>query len=93
MYHVASPLPAAATKNPDVLIKPAVEGATNVLKACKESGTVKRVVLTSSIAAVSSGIVGHPDKPQDYVYTEEDWPDPAACQPYELSKFKAEKAA
>ena len=93
VYHVASPFPSKVPKNPDVLIKPAVEGATNVLKACRESGTVKRVVLTSSIAAVSCGNVGQPDKPRDYVYTEEDWSDPAACQPYELSKFKAEKAA
>ena len=93
VYHVASPFPAALPKHPDDLIKPAVEGTTNVLTACKESGTVKRVVVTSSMAAVSSGNAGDPDKPQDHVYTEEDWSNPVSCQPYELSKYKAEKAA
>ena len=50
-------------------------------------------MLTSSVAAVSSGLIGDPDKPKDHVYTEEDWSNPVSCQPYELSKFKAEKAA
>ena len=93
VYHVASPFPSAVPKHPDELIKPAVEGTTNVLTACKESGAVKRVVITSSMAAVSSGNAGDPDKPQDHVYTEEDWSNPVSCQPYELSKYKAEKAA
>lgn len=57
VYHVASPFPSVTPKNPDVLVKPAVEGTTNVLKACVQCRTVKRVVLTSSIAAVSSGMV------------------------------------
>ena len=93
VYHVASPFPSAVPKHPDELIKPAVEGTTNVLTACKESGAVKRVVITSSMAAVSSGNAGDPDKPQDHVYTEEDWSNPVSCQPYELSKYKAENAA
>ena len=37
-------------------IKPAVVEALNVSKACTETGTAKRVVLTSSIAAVSAGL-------------------------------------
>ena len=93
VYHVASPFPSAAPKHPDELIKPAVEGTTSVLTACKKSGTVKRVVITSSIAAISSGNAGDPDKPQDHIYTEEDWSNPVSCQPYELSKYKAESAA
>ena len=93
VYHVASPFPAAAPRHPDELVKPAVEGTTNVLTACGDSGTVKRVVVTSSMAAVSSGNAGNPDLPQDHVYTEEDWSNPVSCQAYELSKYKAEKAA
>lgn len=93
VYHVASPFPSTVPRDPEVIIKPAVQGTKNVLEACKESGTVKRVVLTSSMAAVSSGNAGDPDKPHDHVYTEEDWSNPVSCQPYELSKFKAEKAA
>ena len=93
VFHVASPFPLKIPKNPDVLIKPAVEGSANVLKACADSGTVKRVVLTSSIAAISSGLRGNPDTPLDHVYTEKDWSAEETCPPYERSKLKAEQAA
>ena len=93
VFHVASPFPMKIPKNADVLIKPAVEGTTNVLRACAESGTVKRVVLTSSVAAVSSGMYGNPGAAQDHVYTESDWSDESTCPPYERSKLKAEQAA
>ena len=76
-----------------MLVKPAVEGTINVLQACADAGTVKRVVLTSSIAAISSGVHGIPGKPADYVYTEDDWSDESTCEPYERSKTKAEHAA
>ena len=62
------------------------------MSACAESGTVKRVVLTSSIAAVSCGLSGHPGR-QNHTYSEEDWSPPEACAPYERSKTLAEKAA
>lgn len=52
VIHTASPFPSTAPSNPDEVLKPAVDGTKNVLKACSEAGTVKRVVLTSSIAAV-----------------------------------------
>ena len=93
VYHVASPFPASVPRDPDELIKPAVEGTTGVLAACRDSGTVKRVVVTSSMAAISSGIAGDPDKSPDHVYSEKDWSNPVSCQPYELSKYKAERAA
>ena len=91
VFHVASPLMSKA-KNPDVYIKPAVDGTTSVLKACVEAGTVKRVVVTSSSAAVS-GLTGDPSKPADHVYTEADFADEETGTPYERSKVKAEKAA
>ena len=69
-----------------------MEGTTNVLKACAASGTLKRVVLTSSMVTVSSGFVGNSGRPRDYVYSETDWSDEAICPPYEKSKLKAEQA-
>ena len=41
-------------KNEDEIIRPAVDGTLHVLRAAAKSGTVKRVVLTSSVAAVRS---------------------------------------
>ena len=98
VYHVASPFPGSGSgltpeQQQERLIKPAVEGTLNVLQACAEVGGVKRVVVTSSIAAVSCGLQGIPGKPSDYIYSEEDWSVESACPPYELSKTKAERAA
>ena len=42
-----------------------------VLESCRKSGTVKRVIYTSSTAAVMGP--GAPDRPEDYIYTEDDW--------------------
>ena len=92
VFHVASPFPAGATDEA-VIVRTAVEGTTNVLQACADAGTIKRVVVTSSIAAVSSGTGGNPGNPPDYVYTEKDWSVESACGPYVKSKLKAEQAA
>ena len=95
VFHVASPFPdpAKTPKDENELIKPAVEGTKSVLQACVDAGTVKRVVLTSSVAAVSCGMNGIPGKPADYVYSETDWSEEEACPPYEKSKLRAEKSA
>ena len=89
---MASPFPAGAT-NEAVIVRTAVEGTINVLQACADAGTIKRVVVTSSIAAVSSGTGGSPGNPPDYVYTEKDWSVESACDAYVKSKLKAEQAA
>lgn len=52
VIHVASPFPNAAPKSEDEVVIPAVEGTKNVLEACAKSGTVKRVVITSSVVAI-----------------------------------------
>ena len=53
MIHVASPFPATNPTDEMEVIGPAVDGTKNVLEACaKTKGGVKRVVLTSSCAAV-----------------------------------------
>jgi dihydroflavonol-4-reductase len=89
VQHVASPFPAEVPKDENDLIRPAVDGATRVLEACAASGTVKRVVMTSSVAAVA---FGHTDG-QDKVRTEADWSEVENCDAYPKSKTLAERAA
>ena len=95
VFHMASPFPNPSGRQPseEELIRPAVDGTVSVLKACAEVGGVKRVVLTSSIAAISCGQFGNPDKPADYLYSEKDWSVESNCPPYEKSKYLAERAA
>jgi len=88
VLHVASPFPNRAPEHEDELIKPATEGTLRVLKAAAEAG-VKRVVLTSSLAAVSGG---HPVDDQR-IFTEDDWSIVERCPPYPKSKTLAERAA
>jgi nucleoside-diphosphate-sugar epimerase len=89
VLHVASPLPAAVPKNEDELIVPARDGALRVLRAARDAG-VKRVVLTSSFAAVGYGY-----KPRSEPFDETDWthPDGNDVAPYTKSKALAERAA
>src|ERR1700733_11123729 len=89
VLHVASPLPPAVPKHEDELIVPARDGALRVLRAARDAG-VKRVVLTSSFAAVG---YGHP--PSDRPFSEKDWTDPNGPDvgPYVKSKTLAERAA
>eukprot|EP00731_Ephydatia_muelleri_P035639 Em0144g9a len=91
VFHVASPFPAKIPRDENTLIQPAVDGTLNVLRACSDAGCVKRVVLTSSIAAVSSGMNGNGKSQQ--VYSEQDWSVEQNCSPYEKGKLRAELAA
>jgi len=77
VLHVASPFPNQVPAHEDELIKPAMEGTLRVLKAAANAG-VQRVVLTSSLAAVSGG---HPDD-NSRVYSEDDWSIIERCPPY-----------
>jgi dihydroflavonol-4-reductase len=72
VLHVASPLPAAQPRNADELIVPARDGALRVLRASVAAG-VKRVVMTSSVAAIT--LVRTMPRPDPL--TEEHWTDPA----------------
>ncbi|ATY30779.1 SDR family oxidoreductase [Sphingomonas psychrotolerans] len=89
VHHVASPFPPAQPKDENELIRPAREGTLRVLRAARDA-RVKRVVVTSSFAAIGYGH-GQSDTP----YTEQDWTDPdgPAVQPYMKSKTLAERAA
>lgn len=90
--HVASPFPLQIPNDPDVIIKPAVEGTLSVLRAAAADGNVKRVALTSSLAAVHD-VKTLDGKDPDKVYNEDDWVDPEQVEPYSQSKILAEKAA
>lgn len=54
VMHTASVLPAADPQNPDDVIKPAVDGTSRVLRFSRDAG-VRRVICTSSIAAIGYG--------------------------------------
>ena len=86
VLHVASPFPRDLPRDEDEVIRPAVDGTLRVLKAAANAG-VQRVVMTSSLVAVSSG---HPNGP---VRTEADWSLLNRCTPYTKSKTMAELAA
>ncbi len=85
---VASPFPSTVPKNENELIAPARDGALRVLQAAREAG-VKRVVLTSSFAAIGYGA-----KDRTGAFTEQDWTDLGypSLQPYAKSKTIAERA-
>jgi len=89
VLHVASPIFLELPKHEDEMIKPAVEGTIRVLRAARNAG-VKRVVITSSFAAV-----GYSHKDSSTVITEEEWTDPneKGLSAYVKSKALAEKAA
>ena len=89
VLHVASPFPLGVPKDENELIVPAREGALRVLRAARDAG-VRRVVLTSSFAAIG---YGHP--PQKAPFTEKDWTDVngRGISAYAKSKTIAERAA
>jgi nucleoside-diphosphate-sugar epimerase len=89
VLHVASPFPPKQPKDPDELIVPARDGTLRILRASLEAG-VKRVVVTSSVAAIRLSD-GAPTRPLD----ERDWTDPDSpgLTPYVRSKTIAEQAA
>jgi nucleoside-diphosphate-sugar epimerase len=89
VLHVASPLGIPAPKNPDELIIPAREGAKRAINAAIKA-RVKRVVMTSSVAA-TSGPTDGPDSIKD----ETIWTDLAdtGVSAYARSKTIAERAA
>ena len=89
VLHVASPFPLAVPKHEDELIVPARDGALRVLKAARAAG-VRRVVLTSSFAAI-----GYGHKPQAAPFDETSWtyPDGDGVSAYAKSKTIAERAA
>ncbi len=89
VLHVASPFPSGVPKDDDELIRPARDGALRVLRAARDAG-VKRVVLTSSFAAI-----GYGHEPQKEPFSEKIWTnlDGGDVSAYAKSKTLAERAA
>jgi nucleoside-diphosphate-sugar epimerase len=89
VLHIASPFPPSVPENENDLIIPAREGALRVLRAARDAGA-KRVVLTSSFAAIG---YGHKDR--NKTFDETSWTDVngEGVQPYAKSKTIAERAA
>jgi len=89
VMHTASPYALDAKDPQKDLVDPAVSGTRNVLRAAQRTAGVKRVIVTSSMAAIT-------DEPEsDHVLTEKDWNTRSSLtrNPYYLSKTLAERAA
>ncbi|GAB2229260.1 hypothetical protein Droror1_Dr00023398 [Drosera rotundifolia] len=94
LFHTASPV-TSDVKDPQAeLLDPAVKGTLNVLHSCAKSPSIKRVILTSSMAAVV--VNGQPLSPE-VIVNESWWSSPEFAREnelwYALSKTMSEDAA
>ena len=89
LLHVASPVAVSEPRNPDELIVPARDGTRRAVGAVLQAG-VKRVVLTSSVAAASPRAGARESVSDETVWTDLDDPTVSA---YTRSKTLAERAA
>ena len=94
VFHTASPFTFRIKDPQKDLVDPALVGTRNVLGSVNRTESVKRVVLTSSCAAIigdAKDCLGYPDG----IATEEQWnvTSTVSHQPYSYSKTIAEKAA
>ncbi len=90
VLHVASPFFLSVKDGVKDLIEPAVAGTRHVLEACRGSKVLRRVVLTSSVAAIGDSHNGPPGG-----FTEEHWNESATAKdsPYPRSKVEGERFA
>jgi dihydroflavonol-4-reductase len=88
VLHMASPYVVDAADPQRDLVDPAVNGTLAMLRAARARPRVRRVVLTSSMAAVT-------DEPDGRTLTEADWNTRSSLRrnPYYFSKAEAERAA
>lgn len=95
VIHMASPFFISGIKEPQKqLIDPALKGTRNVLDTATRTSSVKRVVLTSSVAAVHGDNIDI-QKTRNGIFTEEHWNTTSNLehQPYSFSKTLAEQEA
>ena len=94
VFHTASPFIASVKDPQKELIDPAKLGTRNVLEEANRTESVKRIVLTSSCAAIYGDNVDLKSTPNG-VFTEEVWNTSSSIdhQAYSYSKLLAEKEA
>lgn len=94
VFHTASPFIVNVKNANAELIEPAVQGTRNVLTEASKTPTVKRVVLTSSCAAIY-GDNADLKSTKNGAFTEEDWNTSSTERhnPYAYSKTEAEREA
>ncbi|HMX57050.1 MAG TPA: SDR family oxidoreductase [Leptospiraceae bacterium] len=86
VYHTAA-VYSLSRKNPGQILETAMQGTRNILEAVKVAGGVKRVVYTSSVAAV--GMTDDPTRPLD----ESNWTADSDPDEYTRAKLESEKLA
>jgi len=92
LIHVATYVPAKEPKDPELVLAPAVKGTSRVLEFALKAG-IKRVVMTSSIAAIG---YGHKKQSGELRFDEKDWTDVAGLKgvwTYPKAKVLSEKLA
>jgi nucleoside-diphosphate-sugar epimerase len=95
ILHTASPFYITKIKNPvKELVEPAVEGTRNVLTLASQFPEIRRIVVTSSVAAVY-GDAADIRQTSGQIFTEEHWniTSNAGHNPYQYSKTLAEREA
>lgn len=94
VFHTASPFTVNVKDPQKELIDPAVKGTRNVLETALATASVRRVVVTSSCAAIYTDAIDCQNAPNG-VLTEDVWNTTAslAYQPYSYSKTLAEREA
>ena len=94
VFHTASPFSMNVKDPVKELIEPAKMGTRNVLEEANRTPSVKRVVVTSSCAAIY-GDNADRERAPDGVFTEEVWNESSSVehQPYSHSKTLAEREA
>lgn len=87
VIHTASPYVVSVDDPQRDLVDPALNGTLSVLESAAGSGTVRRIAITSSFAAVTDEPEGH--------YDEDDWNESSSLKrnPYYYAKVLAERAA
>lgn len=94
VFHTASPFTTSVKDPQRELVDPALEGTRNVLEEVHGCDSVRRVVLTSSCAAMYGDNADVLRSPEG-ILTEQDWNTTSSLlyQPYSYSKTLAEKKA